>query len=194
MDQRMTEKTIRQFIEYVSDQHYAMSGAVIAASAAQAAALGEACMQISLDNQVDKLDWQDVTARIEQMVHIKNTLTEWCDLDADAIAKYNALGVVNDEIRGQQQLLFESSTEVSRLSIEAALLLQDFRPLVFVGEQDDLELAINLLAGTARTAMLLLNSNLRIWPDPALLKEYEPILSEFEERLEQLVPVSPIQN
>ncbi len=51
-----TEETVRQFIEKVSDQQHSMVGAVIAASAAQVAALGEACMQISLDNQVDKLD------------------------------------------------------------------------------------------------------------------------------------------
>ncbi len=193
MEQRVTEKTIRQFVVEVSDQHHAMSGAVIAASAAQAAALGEACMQISLDNQVDKLDWQDVTARIEQMVHIKNTLIEWCDQDADAVAQYVALRDEVGEAPTNQQLLCESPIEISRLSIEAATVLQDFRSLVFEWEQDDLEMAISLLAGTARTALLLLDSNLRLWPDPVLLKEYEPILSELEKRIQQLTPVSRIR-
>ncbi len=71
MEQLITGQTVRQFIAKVSDQHHAMTGAVIAVSAAQAAALGEACMQISLDNQVDKLNWRDVTARIEQMLSLK---------------------------------------------------------------------------------------------------------------------------
>lgn len=189
----VTAKTIRQFVEEVSDQHHAMAGAVIAVSAAQAAALGEACMQLSLENQLDKLDWQDATARIEQMAHIKNTLLEWCDQDAAAIATYVALREAGEGVRGQQ-LLCGSPAEISRLSIEAATLLQDFRPLVFEQVRDDLEIAVNLLAGTARTAMLLLDSNLRIWPETALLEEYEPIRAELEQRISQLTPVGRIRN
>ena len=87
MSLQTSDKTIRQFITEVSDAQYAMAGAVIAAGAAQAAALGEACMQLSLDNQVDKLDWASVSARIEQMVHLKNTLLEWCNQDAKTMAE-----------------------------------------------------------------------------------------------------------
>ena len=59
MEAASIEKTVTQFIAEISDQHNPMTGAVIALVAAQAAALGEACMQISLDNQVDKLNWQE---------------------------------------------------------------------------------------------------------------------------------------
>lgn len=189
---RLTDKTIRQFIEEVSDQHYALAGAVIAASAAQAAALGEACMQISLDNQVDSLDWQDVTARIEQMLHLKNMLIEWCDQDTNAVAEYISLREAGVELSGWR-VMCESPAEISRLSFEGLNLLQEFRPLVFGRVQGDLELAIRLLAGTAQTAKLLLNSNLHAWPVPALLQEFEPILAKLEQQSSQFLPVQPIQ-
>jgi hypothetical protein len=38
MEQQITENTVCQFIEEVANQHHAMAGAVIAASAAQATA------------------------------------------------------------------------------------------------------------------------------------------------------------
>lgn len=193
MSPKITEKTIRQFVAEVSDAHHAMAGAVIAASAAQAAALGEACLQISLDNQVDKLDWTSVSARIEQMAHIKATLAEWCDQDAVAISEHVALREAGDQLSGEQ-LLCESPAEISRLAIETARLLQEFRPLVFEQVQDDLEMAISLLTGSGRAAILLLDSNLRIWSDnPALLTEYEPILAELLEQVDQLTPKSRIR-
>ncbi len=189
---QLTEKSVRQFIGEVSDQRHAMAGAVIAVSAAHASALGEACMQISLDHQVDKLDWQDITGRIEQMVHLKNTLIAWCDQDATAIAEYVALREAGHILQGQR-LLCESPAEISRLCLDAAAVLQNFRPVVIEQVQDDLEIAISLLAGSARAALLLLDSNLRIWPEPNLLAEFEPILAELEQQLNQLSPVQRIR-
>lgn len=191
---QFTEKTIRQFVSDVSDAHHAMAGAVIAASAAQATALGEACLQISLDNQVDRLDWTAVSARIEQMAHLKNTLVAWCDQDGATLLEYTALvAEVGDPAR-QQRLLCESPAEISRLAVEGAAILQDFRPLVFEQVKDDLEMALRLLTGAGRAALLLLDSNLRVWANnPALLKEFEPILTELEAQLEQLTPVKRIR-
>lgn len=189
---KLTEKSVRQFVETVSDQHHAMAGAVIAAAAAQGVALGEACMQISLDNQVDRLDWQDVTARIEQMVHLKQSLLEWCDQDGTAINQYVSLRESGAELSGER-LLCESPAEVGRLCVEAARILENFRLLVFERVQDDLEMAINLLIGAAHSAMLLLDSNLRIWPYPSLLQEFEPLRAELEQHIKQLTPVARIR-
>lgn len=189
---KLTEKSVRQFVETISDQHHAMAGAVIAAAAAQTVALGEACMQISLDNQVDKLDWHDVTARIEQMVHTKQSLLEWCDQDGTAINQYVSLREAGAELSGER-LLCESPTEIGRLCVEAAKILEDFRPLVFEQVRDDLEMALNLLTGTAQSAMLLLDSNLRIWPHSSLLKEFEPLRAELEQQIKQLTPVVRIR-
>ncbi|MEW5960562.1 MAG: cyclodeaminase/cyclohydrolase family protein [Chloroflexota bacterium] len=188
---QVTTETVRQFIEKVSDQQVSMAGAVIAVAAAQAAALGEACMQISLDHQVDQLDWQDVTARIEQMVHLKNSLLEWCDQDAAATIDYATVRNTAD-VRRVRQLLCDSPVEIGRLALEAAQQLQDFRPLVFAQVQDDLELALHLLVSTARAAQLLLASHLRQWPDPALLAKFEPLLLDLETKIGQLSPVQRI--
>ena len=181
----ITEETIRQAISNISDQHYAMTGAVIAISAAQAAALGEACMQISLDNQIDTLNWQYVTSRIEQMARLKENLLEWSNQDGKAISERIALRESNGDA-GSQRFWFESAAEISRLSIEAAQLLQDFQPLVFKDVQDDLAITINLLRGNAESAMLLLASNFKIWPDTALSAEYEEVLAEIKIQIEQL--------
>jgi formiminotetrahydrofolate cyclodeaminase len=194
MSLRISDKTIRQFITDVGDAHYAMAGAVIAAGAAQAAALGEACMQLSLENQVDKLDWASVSGRIEQMVHLKQTLIEWCDQDAKAMAELIDPAVIADELE-QRRSLCESPAEIARLAIEAAAMLQDFRPHVFAQVQDDLEMALALLAGAGQAASMLLDSNLRIWSsEPALLREFEPVLTELEQQLEQLRPLKRIRN
>lgn len=181
----ITEDTIRQTISNIGDQHYAMTGAVIALSAAQAAALGEACMQISLDNQVDTLNWQEVTSRIEQMARLKDNLLEWSNQDGKAISERIALRESNSDA-GSQRFWFESAAEISRLSIEAAQLLQDFHPLVFKDVQDDLDITINLLRGNAESAMLLLTSNFKIWPDTTLCAEYEEVLAEIKTQIEEL--------
>ena len=179
------DDTIRQTIANISDQHYTMTGAVIAVAAAHAAALGEACMQISLDNQVDTLDWHDVTSRIEQMARLKDNLLEWSSQDGKAITERIALRKPGGDI-GSQRFWCESAAEISRLSIDAAQLLQDFRPLAFNDVRDDLEITINLLLGTAESAVLLLTSNLNIWPETALGDEYEEVLVEVQNQIEQL--------
>jgi hypothetical protein len=82
--------------------------------------------------------------------------------------------------------------EMGRLTAEAACLLQDFRPLVR-NVQDDLEIAITLLAGVVRAAALLLDSNLRLWPEPALLAKYEPELVGLRARAGSVRPVERIR-
>lgn len=193
MQSGITTKTSRQFIDHVSAQHHAMAGAVISISASQAVALGEACIRISLEDQFDTLDNDDVLSRAEQMAEIKNRLAEWCDKDATAIAEFVALREAGEELKGQQ-LLCQAPAEISQLSIQGATILQNFRLLVSERVQDDLEMSISLLTGTAQAAMLLLDSNLRIWPEKALLDEYEPIRADLEQQISQLTPVARIRN
>lgn len=73
------------------------------------------------------------------------------------------------------------------------MILQNFRPLVFEGVRDDLEMSLALLAGTAHAAMLLLDSNLRLWPEAALLDKYEPIRAELERQIHLLTPAARIR-
>ncbi len=187
----ITDHTIANFVEEVSQQQHAMAGAVIALSAAQAAALGQACLQIS--REALALSDDAVQEQIERLAAIKDDLLGWCDRDAEAIAEYVALREAGQTLAGQR-LLCNAPADVSRLSIEAARILQDFRPLVSERVQDDMEMSINLLAGTAQTALLLLDSNLRIWEgERPLLAKFEPVLTDLIMAIDDLAPVKRIR-
>jgi formiminotetrahydrofolate cyclodeaminase len=193
MDQPVTEKTIRQFVEEVQGQDHAMAGAVVAASAAQATALGQACLQITRVHQEQALSPADVGSLVDQLGNIKSSLLDWCDRDAMAIAEFVALREAGDELSGQQ-LLCDAPAEVSRLCLSAANILQNFRPVVSERVTDDLELGITLLAGAAQAAMLLLDSNLRLWPEKALIDKYEPIRVDLARQIRRLSPVARLRD
>ncbi len=72
-------------------------------------------------------------------------------------------------------------------------MLENFRPAVDERVRDDMEMSLRLLTGAAQAALLLLDSNLRIWPEPALLAQYEPLLSQVEIEISRLSPVRRIR-
>lgn len=184
----VTDKTLPQFAAEISDQLYAMSGATLAASAAQTVALGETCMQLSFDHQPDKLDWQQITSRIERMSFIKTSLLDWCDRDARTRAEYFDLGPEQAGLN-RHQALCDGAAEISRLSIEAAIMLQEFRPLVFEPIKSDLEITILLLKGTASSTLKLLESYLRNWSNPTLSERYAPLQANLKEQFAQITPL-----
>jgi len=51
-----------------------------------------------------------------------------------------------------------------------------------------------MMAGAARAAMQLLDSNLRIWPLPDLLAKYEPHVKRLNAEIDALSPVQRIRN
>ena len=189
MEKAITSQTLADYIQEVSNKNHAMAGAVIALSAAQAAALGQACMRIS---QTD-LDSSDEAGqeRIEQLIQLKDELLQWCNRDAKAIEEFVALRDAGETLAGQK-LLCSAPARVSRLSIDIAKMLQDFRPFVVERVRDDLEMSISLLASTAQAAMLLLDSNLRIWPEQDLLSEFDPLRAELISDIRRLDPVKRI--
>ncbi|MCB0212889.1 MAG: cyclodeaminase/cyclohydrolase family protein [Anaerolineae bacterium] len=187
MDPQLTDKTVRQYVDIISDQYYPMTGSVIAVMAAQAAALAETCIQISLDNQVDRLDWQDVTTRIEQMAHIKTTLLEWSNQDISTDRSDNPPSGNNSH----QTATFDYAIEIAKLSLEAAKKLQDFGPMTYTSLEDDLEIVIYLLTSTARSAALLLKHNLSTVADTDLTEPYDAILANLIQQINQLSVVLP---
>ncbi len=191
MEPSITTKTVFEFVQEVSQQQHAMAGAVIALSAGQAAALGQACMQIGQNEGLNH-SLQVAESPVERLDKIKMELLQWCDRDATAIAEYVALREAGDPLTGQE-LLCSAPAEVCRIAIEAANILQEFRPLVGEKVRDDLEMAISLLTGAAQAAMLLLDSNLRIWPDQALLAQFEPIQDKLITDIGRLSPVKRIR-
>lgn len=187
----MRTRKVHEFIEEVSSQNHAMAGAVIALSAAQATALGQACLKISIN--LSDADSDLNSPPIESLEMIKDELLEWCDRDANAIAEFVALRQAGEELAGQQ-LLCQAPAQISKLSVGAAEILKNARSVVNERVKDDLEMSISLLAGTAQVAVLLLDSNLRIWPEQALLVQFEPILSELLAAIGNIKPRQRIRN
>ncbi len=72
--------------------------------------------------------------------------------------------------------------------------MQEFRASVCERAHDDLEFALTLMTGAARSAMQLLDSNLRIWPLPELLAEYELQVTRLLNDLAALQPVARIRD
>lgn len=182
MTTQMTGKTVQQFVKEIGDQHHVLAGTVIATSAAQAAALGEACMQISLDYQVDTLDWQDVTNRIGQMVDLKNRLLAWADQAATLTAEVET--EASDRISAERlQTVFEIPAEVTRLCLAGVLDLQAFRPLVLNRLAGHLTIAVRLLLGGAEAALLLLQIELTRWEASGSAAAYGTVLADLSSQV-----------
>ena len=50
------------------------------------------------------------------------------------------------------------------------------------------------VAMVEKAAMLLLDSNLRIWPDPDLLAKFEPVRASLEQEIKKLSPVDRLRS
>ncbi|HEY52624.1 MAG TPA: hypothetical protein G4N94_04130 [Caldilineae bacterium] len=188
----VTELNNRQLTEHISSRNHAMAGAAIATSAALACSLGEVCVRVSIqhhDAAITRTAAEQATARLDE---IRQALLALADEDGSAITAFAALRDAGQELSGQE-LLCQLPVDMGHLAIEAATLMQDARPLVH-SHQDDLEMAIRLLDGAARAATLLLDSNLRIWPDPALLAKFEPHLAGLRQEVERIQPVEKIRD
>ncbi len=187
----LTEKSIHQFTAHVASQNHAMAGATIAASAALACALGQACIGINASHTEGPGERTPVERVAEQLSDIRACLQALADEDGEAITALAALRASGRQLEGQDRLC-QMPSEMAQLATRAASFLQDFRPLAQFA-QDDLEMAITLLVAAAHAAALLLDSNLRIWPDPMLLARYEPELKALRDRATGLHAVERIR-
>jgi formiminotetrahydrofolate cyclodeaminase len=187
----LSDSSVRHLTSHIAGQGHAMAGATIAAAAALACGLGEACVRISA-GRLEAAGAQALAVTVaDRLAEIRSRLEALADEDGTAITAFAALRDAGHEQQGQDRLC-RMPVEMGGLAAEAAIRLQEFRPLVR-GVQDDLEMAIALLAGAAHAAMLLVDSNLRIWPEPALLAVYEPALARLRARLEDVRPVERIR-
>ena len=187
----LTENSIRQFTDHIASQSHAMAGATIAASAAAACSLGEACLHINVPLVASAADSALAERLAGQLAGIRSRLLALTDEDGASITAFAALRAAGKMLEGQDRLC-QMPAEMARLSIEAACLLQEFRPLIQLA-QDDLEMAIVLFAGTVRAASLLLDSNMRLWPEAELLAKYEPELASLRTEAGRVQPVERIR-
>lgn len=187
----LTESNVRQLTEHISTRHHAMAGATIAASAAMACSLGEVCVRISIQHQNTEAERELAEQTTGRLDEIRQALLTLADEDGAAIAAFAALRDAGQELEGQE-LLCQLPVDMGILAVEAVTLMQDSRSVVQL-HQDDLEMAIRLLDGTARAASLLLDSNLRIWPESDLADTFEPILADLREHFDALQPIEQIR-
>lgn len=191
MKNTFTDASVRQAAAHISSRSHAMAGATIAAAAGLACSLGEACVRANRVQAQSEAERAQIEQTAARMFAIRQGLLDAADEDGAAITLFAALRQAGKELEGQERLC-QLPVEMTQLAVQAAVLMQDVRPLIR-SHQDDLEMAIRLLDGAARAATLLLDSNLRIWPDPALLAAFEPTLLELRRLLNQLDPVETIR-
>jgi hypothetical protein len=182
---------VRQLTDHVAMQQHAMAGATIALSAALATGLGEACLRISASQVESVTDRAALTAASDRLRGIRSDLLTLADEDGAAITAFAVNRDAGGEPQGQVRLC-QMPVEAGRLAVEAGLLLQRHRPLV-QRPKDDLEMAITLLFGAARAAFLLLDSNLRIWPEASLVAQFEPELAALGALIARLDPVARVR-
>jgi formiminotetrahydrofolate cyclodeaminase len=183
---RLTDQTVRHVVAHVGAQEHAMAGATAAVSGALACALGEACVRISAAHHEDEAARAQAGPLADRLSKIHEQLLALADEDSAVIASYASARLAGQEPKGQERLC-ELPVEMGRLAWEAATALQEFRPLAR-HVADDLEIAIALLAGATRAASMVLDSNLRIWPEPDLEARFEPALAELRARQADLRP------
>jgi hypothetical protein len=187
----LTENSLQQFTNHIISQSHAMAGATIASSAAIACSLGETCIRMNIPPLTSAAD-QTLAERLAGEIRdIRGRLLALTDEDGASITAFAALRAAGKALEGQDRLC-QMPAEMARLSIEAAGLLQEFRPLIDLA-RDDLEMAITLLVGTQRAAALLLDSNMRLWPEPDLLAKYEPQLAALRQEAGRVRPVDRIR-
>ncbi len=157
----------------IGDHTHCQAGGTIGLSGALAAALGQAVANATRAERPSPA--QDAAAQQQQatLARIRNEFLHLADADADAILEFVALEERGEALTGYA-LLCSGPRAMADLALEAAYALQHFRAHVCERSRDDLEFALTLMAGVARAALQLLDSNLRIWPLPDLLAEFEP--------------------
>jgi hypothetical protein len=185
----LVDLSARGLVEHVASQRHGMVGAVIALSASQACALGEACVRITAAVAPESPSGNDVADLLSGARQRLLALVDW---DASAVAAYVALREAGKTLEGQG-LLCDLPVEMGRLAVAAAEALSAFRPHVAEQMHDDMEMAIVLLKGTASAAMLLLDHALRLFPEPELHLRFEPERVALETAIARLTPVSRIR-
>ncbi len=180
-------------IARIGDHDHCQAGGAIGLSGALAAALAQATANATRSLQPSPE--QDAAAYVmqETMMRVRSEFLRLADRDADAILELVAAEERGEPLAGYV-LLCDGPQAMADLAIEAAQAMQTFRAHVCERSHDDLEFALTLMAGVARAAMQLLDSNLRIWPQPELLATYDPQIDRLLQQIESLQPMARIRS
>lgn len=188
----LSHTTLLDAVARISDHDHCQAGGVIGLSGALAAALGQATANATRSLQPSAE--QNTAARTmqEAMQHIRAEFLRLADQDANAILDFVALEARGEPLAGYV-LLCTGPRKMADLALAAAQAMQTFRAHVCERSRDDLEFALTLMVGVAQAATQLLDSNLRIWPLPDLLSEFDPHVSRLLREIETTSPVGRIR-
>ncbi len=191
-DQLLSTMTVQAAVARIGGHDHCLAGGVIGMSGALAAALAQATANSTRAAQPDVVQEAAALAVQDVMERIRAGFLQTADQDANAILEFVAMEERGEALAGYA-LLCRGPQQMADLAIEAAQAIQAFRPSVCERSRDDLEFALTLMAGVARAALQLLDSNLRIWPLPELLAEFEPQVNRFLGEIDALQPVARIR-
>lgn len=188
----LTERTTNDALRHIAEATHCQAGAVVGLSGALAAALAQAVANASLQDNISNTAKTAAKHMGRAMSKARVQFQALADQDADAITGFVALRQRGEALKGYK-LLCAGPLEMADLAISASQHMQTYRAYVCPRTQDDLEFALTLMSNTARAAAQLLDSNLRIWPLPDLLKKYDPHVVRLFEELSALRPVVRIR-
>jgi len=191
-DQLLSTMTVQAAVARIGDHDHCQAGGTIGISGALAAALAQATANATRTTPTNVM--QEAAARSVQdrMERTRAGFLRLADQDANAILEFVAMEERGEALAGYA-LLCRSPQQMADLAVEAAQAMQAFRAYVCERSRDDLEFALTLMAGVARAALQLLDSNLRIWPLPELLAEFDPQVDRLLGEIDALNPVSRIR-
>lgn len=188
----ITTQPVADAARRIAEANHCQAGGAIAMSGALAAALAQATANTT---RVDGVagDADAAAAAMQQsMTRIRERMIVLADEDAEAITVFVELRNRGEALKGYG-VLCDGPREMADLAIEATRDIQNFRAHVGERGRDDLEFAITLMAGVARAAMQLLDSNLRIWPLPDLIAQYDPHVQRLITAIDALTPMQRIR-
>ena len=191
-NQLLSTSTLQAALDRIGDHDHCQAGGTIGVSGTFAAALAQATANATRAEQPDATRDAAAQAMRAAMARSRADFLRLADADANAILEFVALEARGEPLAGYA-LLCRGPQQMADLAVDAAQAMQAFRTHVCERSHDDLEFALTLMAGVARAAMQLLDSNLRIWPLPELLAEFEPHVSRLLGTIDALHPVPRIR-
>lgn len=189
---QLSQLTVYTAVARIGDHDHCQAGGTIGLSGALAAALAQATANAT--RAEDHSPAQETAAQQMQsaMTLIRAEFLRLADADANAILEFVALEERGAPLAGYA-LLCDGPRAMAELAIAAAQAMQTFRAHVCERSHDDLEFALTLMVGVGRAALQLLDSNLRIWPLPELLAEFDPQVDGLLRAIDALAPVARIR-
>ncbi len=179
-------------IDQIALANHCQAGAAIALSGALAVALAQATANGCLAEGAAGAAAEAMRTMQHAMTQIRERYQTLAVEDKEAITQFVRLRESGQTLAGYG-VLCAGPQEMAQLAIQAAQAMQAYRPYVCERTHDDLEFALVLITGVARAAAQLLDSNLRIWPLPELLAQYDPALQRLYAQIDILQPVAQIR-